>query len=119
MLIRQCTAPAFRLHIIKLLLTDILPEPCPRIQSTEAMADFTNFKTLGFIGLGAMGKPMLEHLANKLPEDSHLWVYDVVERVLDEVCAAFPNRVLKGSSAADVAQHAVCYTATKDEAVRC
>ncbi|KAF3032919.1 hypothetical protein E8E12_003751 [Didymella heteroderae] len=69
------------------------------------MADFEGFKTLGFIGLGAMGRPMLEHLANKLPEGSRLWVYDVVERVLDEVCAAYPNRVLKGTSAADVATH--------------
>lgn len=71
------------------------------------MTDSNNFKTLGFIGLGAMGKPMLEHLANKLPKDSCLWVYDVVEQVVDEVCAAFPERVYKGTSAADVAQHTV------------
>lgn len=54
-----------------------------------------------------MGKPMLEHLANKLPKESRLWVYDVVEQVVDEVCAAFPDRVFKGTSAADVAQHTV------------
>lgn len=72
------------------------------------MADLLDFDTLGFIGLGAMGKPMLEHLANKLPEKSRLWIYDVVEEVLDEVCAAFPGRVSKGTSAADVAQHVVC-----------
>lgn len=71
------------------------------------MADSNDFKTLGFIGLGAMGKPMLEHLARKLPQESRLWVYDVVEHVVDEVCAAFPDRVYKGTSAADVAQHTV------------
>lgn len=71
------------------------------------MADLNDFITLGFIGLGAMGKPMLEHLAKKLPEDSRLWVYDVVEAVMDEVCAAFPDRVYKGTNAADVAQHTV------------
>ena len=72
------------------------------------MTDLTTFKTMGFIGLGAMGKPMLEHLADRLPGGSRLWVYDVVEQVLDEVCAAFPDRVFKGTSAADVAQHVVC-----------
>lgn len=116
---RQCTALSFRLAVTILLLTDIRPELCPQIPSTETMADLTDFKTLGFIGLGAMGRPMLEHLANKLPEGSRLWVYDVVEQVLDEVCAAFPNRVLKGTSAADVAQHVVCYTVTKDMTLCC
>lgn len=76
------------------------------------MTEKLDFKTLGFIGLGAMGKPMLEHLANKLPKESRIWVYDVVEQVVDEVCAAFPNRVLKGMSAADVAQHVVCASYT-------
>ena len=71
------------------------------------MTEPSEFKTLGFIGLGAMGKPMLEHLANKLPKESRIWVYDVVEEVMDEVCEAFPNRVLKATSAADVAQYVV------------
>lgn len=72
------------------------------------MADSADFRTLGFIGLGAMGKPMLEHLANKLPRESRLWVYDVVEQVVDDVCAAFPDRVYRATSAANVAQHVVC-----------
>ncbi|KAF1358575.1 hypothetical protein EJ07DRAFT_124259 [Lizonia empirigonia] len=70
------------------------------------MTDPASFQTLGFIGLGAMGKPMLEHLANKLPKESRIWVYDVVEQVVDEICAAYPDRVFKGRSAKDVAQHA-------------
>lgn len=65
------------------------------------------FKTLGFIGLGAMGRPMLEHLANKLPSESRIWVYDVFEKVVDELCAQYPERVLKGKSAKDVAQQVV------------
>lgn len=72
------------------------------------MTDLEQFKTVGFIGLGAMGKPMLEHLANKLPAGSRIWVYDVVQEVVDEVCAAYPNKVCKGTSSADVAQHTVC-----------
>lgn len=71
------------------------------------MTQSANFKTVGFIGLGAMGKPMLEHLAHKLPQESRIWVYDVVEQVVNEVCAAYPDRVFKGVSAKDVAQHAV------------
>ena len=76
------------------------------------MTETSEFKTLGFIGLGAMGKPMLEHLANKVPKESRIWVYDVVEDVMDEVCTKFPDRVMKGASAAHVAQHVVCATFT-------
>ncbi|KAJ6200123.1 6-phosphogluconate dehydrogenase [Bipolaris maydis] len=64
------------------------------------------FSNLGFIGLGAMGAPMLSHLARKLPEDSRIWVYDVVEQAVDDVCAEFPNKVFKGKNAKDVAQQA-------------
>jgi 3-hydroxyisobutyrate dehydrogenase len=66
-----------------------------------------DFRRLGFIGLGAMGKPMLTHLANKLPQDSQIWVYDVVEQMVDDACAEFPGRVLKAKSAKDVAQQVV------------
>ncbi|KAF2119449.1 3-hydroxyisobutyrate dehydrogenase mitochondrial precursor [Lophiotrema nucula] len=68
------------------------------------MSEDFRFSTLGFIGLGAMGRPMLVHLANKLPPDSRIYVFDVVEQVVDEVCDQFPERILKGSSAKDVAQ---------------
>ena len=71
------------------------------------MAESFDFKTLGFIGLGAMGKPMLVHLANKLPPESRIYVYDVVEAVVDEMCARFPNRVYKATSAKDVAHQVV------------
>ena len=71
------------------------------------MTDLSSFKTIGFIGLGAMGKPMLTHLANKLPASSEIWVYDVVESVVDEVCSTFPNRVHKAVSSADVAEYSV------------
>lgn len=71
------------------------------------MAESNDFKTLGFIGLGAMGKPMVVHLANKLPPDSRIFVFDVVEKAVDELCAEFPNRVFKASSARDVTQQVV------------
>lgn len=71
------------------------------------MAQTHEFKTLGFIGLGAMGRPMLEHLAKKLPPESRIWVYDVFEKVVDELYIQYPERVLKGKSAKDVAKQAV------------
>ena len=73
------------------------------------MAETHNFEKLGFIGLGAMGRPMLSHLAKKLPAETHIWVYDVVEKVVDEVCAEFPDRVIKAKSARNVAENAVSH----------
>jgi 3-hydroxyisobutyrate dehydrogenase-like beta-hydroxyacid dehydrogenase len=71
------------------------------------MVSTNDFEKLGFIGLGAMGKPMVSHLANKLPPDSRIWVYDVVQQVVDDLCAEFPERILRGSSAKDVAEQVV------------
>jgi 3-hydroxyisobutyrate dehydrogenase-like beta-hydroxyacid dehydrogenase len=79
------------------------------------MGEAFEFKSLGFIGLGAMGKPMLVHLANKLPVESRIYVFDVVEKVVDELCAEFPNKVFKASSAKDVAQQAVSMVKIKEE----
>jgi len=76
------------------------------------MTQSHEFRKLGFIGLGAMGKPMLSHLANKLPKESRIWVYDVVEQMVDDACTEFPGRVLKAKSAKDVAQQVVSPEAT-------
>jgi 3-hydroxyisobutyrate dehydrogenase-like beta-hydroxyacid dehydrogenase len=64
-------------------------------------------ETLGFIGLGAMGSPMVRHLATKLPPESRIWVYDVVENLLDDICVEYPEKVVKGESAKHVAQQVV------------
>ncbi|KAF1917643.1 NAD binding domain of 6-phosphogluconate dehydrogenase-domain-containing protein [Ampelomyces quisqualis] len=65
----------------------------------------TRFEKLGFIGLGAMGKPMVTHLAHKLPPASRIWVYDVLQPVVDDLCEEFPERVLKCANAKEVAEH--------------
>ncbi|KAF2201194.1 hypothetical protein GQ43DRAFT_472020 [Delitschia confertaspora ATCC 74209] len=70
------------------------------------MSNFPEFKSVGFIGLGAMGKPMVAHLANKLPIKSRIYVFDVAAQVVEELCEQFPDRVLGGKNAKDVAQHA-------------
>jgi ornithine cyclodeaminase/alanine dehydrogenase-like protein (mu-crystallin family) len=83
----------------------------PRFQEV-LMAQSNEFEKIGFIGLGAMGKPMVTHLANKLPSKSRIWVYDVVESVVADLCIEFPERVLKGANAKDVAKQAVSETYT-------
>lgn len=64
-------------------------------------------RAVGFIGLGAMGKPMVKHLANKLPPETFIYVFDVVQLVVDELCADFPNKVVKGLNAKVVAEMTV------------
>lgn len=70
------------------------------------MADSFDFQNVGFIGLGAMGKPMLVHLANKLPAESRIHVFDVAEEAINQVCSQFPEKVIGSSSAKHVAEHA-------------
>lgn len=72
-----------------------------------SMDNSFDFRKLGFIGLGAMGKPMLMHLATKLPRESQIYVFDVVEEAMDEVCKGFPSKVFKSTSAKNVAEQVV------------
>ena len=71
------------------------------------MTGFIEFKKVGFIGLGAMGKPMVSQLASKLPAEAKIHVFDVVEEAMDDICLKFPHRVCKCSSSKEVAQQAV------------
>lgn len=104
--------PVENLAVILTFLSGVVrvePLPPPKsLSQSKKMSQSNQFQRLGLIGLGAMGLPMMSHLARKLPEDSRIWVYDVVEQAVDDACAEFPNRVLKGRSAKDVAQQAVC-----------
>jgi len=65
--------------------------------------------TLGFVGLGAMGKPMVINLANKLPSGAIIHVHDVVEVAVEELCASYPNRVIRCANAKEVAENSVCH----------
>jgi len=71
------------------------------------MSDSIEFKTIGFIGVGAMGKPMLQRLAEGLPSESKVYIYDVMSETMDEVCSQFPDRVFRSESARDAAQRSV------------
>ncbi|KAK2740641.1 hypothetical protein FQN57_006010 [Myotisia sp. PD_48] len=62
------------------------------------------YNNVGFIGVGAMGSPMVIHLTEKLPVDCKVHVFDVFEKAVDEVCAQYPERILKAKNARDVAE---------------
>ena len=65
------------------------------------------YKSIGFIGLGAMGKPMVTNLANKLPKDVQIHVYDIVQSAIDELSEAHPTTIKPATSAKDVAAKSV------------
>ena len=65
------------------------------------------YKSVGFVGLGLMGSPMVEHLAKKLPAETRIHVFDVVDDAVNKLCSNYPDKVVKGSSAKDVADKSV------------
>ncbi|EXJ96332.1 hypothetical protein A1O1_01458 [Capronia coronata CBS 617.96] len=58
---------------------------------------------IGFVGLGAMGLPMAGHLATKLPGQIKLFVYDINQASVDQILTDHPERVVKCTSAKNVA----------------
>lgn len=58
---------------------------------------------IGFVGLGAMGLPMAGHLAAKLPEETRIYVFDIVKSLVDKFCEKYGPKVTRCSSARDVA----------------
>lgn len=67
----------------------------------------TSTKTIGFIGLGAMGYPMVARILQELPDTVALHVFDVNASVIEEICNESPKRVTAGSSAKDVTDKSV------------
>lgn len=68
------------------------------------MADYSS---IGFIGLGAMGAPMVGHLVNKLPPEIPIHVFDVIQNIVDELVGQFPNKIYAQTSSKDVAEKSV------------
>ncbi|KAJ5208577.1 hypothetical protein N7449_002956 [Penicillium cf. viridicatum] len=65
----------------------------------------SEYTSLGFIGLGAMGKPMAEQLAKKLPSTTKMIVYDVIESVVKELAEKYSGMVIAGTSPKDVTEN--------------
>ncbi|KAK3388041.1 NAD binding domain of 6-phosphogluconate dehydrogenase-domain-containing protein [Podospora didyma] len=62
--------------------------------------------SVGFIGLGAMGKPMAINLAKALPAGSQIYIHDIVEAAAEELCTSFPQVIVKCENAKEVAAQA-------------
>ncbi|KAJ5112683.1 hypothetical protein N7532_000728 [Penicillium argentinense] len=59
--------------------------------------------SIGFIGLGAMGMWMAVRLAEKLPKSTKLHVYDIVPSLVEDICARYPDKIIRGFSGKGVA----------------
>ena len=66
-----------------------------------------HFETVGFIGLGAMGKPMARNLIEKLPTGSRIYLFDVVATGVHELCESHPKKCCQCSSPQEVAEKSV------------
>ncbi|KAH8693217.1 putative 3-hydroxyisobutyrate dehydrogenase [Talaromyces proteolyticus] len=62
------------------------------------------YSAIGFIGLGAMGAPMVTHLANKIPQGISIHVFDVMQDVVDGLVKQFPDRIIAERNAKEVAE---------------
>jgi 3-hydroxyisobutyrate dehydrogenase-like beta-hydroxyacid dehydrogenase len=60
-------------------------------------------RAFGFIGLGLMGFPMACNLARSLEASEKLYAFDLVSSTMDRLSELFPEKVIKASSAKDVA----------------
>lgn len=62
---------------------------------------------IGFIGLGAMGRGMAANLAKRVSGDSKVYVYDVVDGLMDDLHSEHPGTVRKSKSAKEVSEISV------------
>ena len=67
-----------------------------------------NYKSIGFIGVGMMGVPMVENVIKKTNDDVKIYVNDVVEEPVKQLCEQHPSRVESCSTAKAIADKSVC-----------
>jgi 3-hydroxyisobutyrate dehydrogenase len=65
-------------------------------------------KKVGWIGLGIMGLPMLHNLLGKMEHGTQFYVYDVVQKSIDDIVEEGQGRVHACSSSKEVADLSVC-----------
>jgi 3-hydroxyisobutyrate dehydrogenase len=66
-----------------------------------------SYSTVGFIGLGTMGYPMVENLVAKLPPSAKIFVFDVSKEALKRITVQNQGRVQACSSAKEMAEKSV------------
>lgn len=62
---------------------------------------------IGFIGVGAMGKYMVQNLAKKTTPETEIFLHDINQKAVDSLCDEFPGKLTGCSSASEVANKAV------------
>ena len=65
------------------------------------------YKSIGFIGLGAMGKPMAANLIKKTPKDVKINIYDISPEPVEELRTLHDCRVTACKSSKDLARLSV------------
>lgn len=65
------------------------------------------YKTIGFIGLGMMGVPMVENLIEKTPNSTLLSLYDVDEETVKRICEKYHGRATARGNSREVAENSV------------
>jgi len=66
-----------------------------------------SYSSLGFIGVGAMGKLMVENLAKSTAPGTKIFINDVNQAALDELCAKYPVSVVQCRTAKEAADKSV------------
>jgi 3-hydroxyisobutyrate dehydrogenase len=66
-------------------------------------------KKIGWIGLGIMGLPMVRNLLAKMESDTHFYIYDVVQKSIDEFVQDGQGRVHACNGSKEVADNSVCH----------
>jgi 3-hydroxyisobutyrate dehydrogenase len=64
-------------------------------------------KKIGWIGLGIMGLPMVRNMLAKMESDTQFYVYDVIQKSIDEFVQDGQGRVHACSSSKEVADNSV------------
>ncbi|KAL9110659.1 MAG: hypothetical protein Q9227_004836 [Pyrenula ochraceoflavens] len=59
---------------------------------------------IGFIGVGAMGRPMLGHLVERFSPQKHIYIYDVVPSLVQDTCKDNPQAVSPANSPKEIAE---------------
>jgi 3-hydroxyisobutyrate dehydrogenase len=66
-------------------------------------------KSVGWIGLGVMGLPMVRNLLAKMENETQFYVYDVVQNSMDDFVEEGRGRVHACTSSKEVADLSVRY----------
>jgi 3-hydroxyisobutyrate dehydrogenase-like beta-hydroxyacid dehydrogenase len=66
------------------------------------------YKSVGFIGLGNMGLPMLENLIQKMSDATKFYIHDISSELLEQTTSKYSGKVEAMKNAKEVAERSVC-----------